>query len=138
MLHALDRKSVEVEHLRVTGVTQPHVDANVGGITNLVVDITTEGGKTYVALAEAECAYPDGKVLATSESLILNEVRAMDTAAEQALRQVDAQKEIGRRCKALMLELDPAERGKKETEARFSKIESKIDRIMDFIDKLAN
>lgn len=138
LLHMLDRKNVEVEHLKVTGVTPPHADMNVGGVTNLVVDITTEDGKTYVVLSEAECAYPDSKVLATSENLILNEVRAMETAAEQALRQVDSQKEIGRRCRALMLQLDPAERDKKEIEARFSNIESKIDRIMDFVDKLAN
>ena len=138
MLHLLDRNSIDVQHLRITGVTQPHVDNNVGGIANLVVDVNTEDGKTYVVIADTECAYPDGKVLATTENYILAEIRAMDAAAEQALKQVEKQKEISCKCKLLMQELDPAERDKKETEERFSKIESKIDKMMDFLDKLAN
>ena len=135
VLHIFDKKEIRVSHVKVTDVSPAHVDMT-GGVSNLVVDVKTDDGKTYVVQADSECAYPDGRVLSTSEPIVLVEVKAMKSAADQTLSQIDHHRMVSDKCAALMEELDPTEREKKETEARFAKIEDKMDSIMEMLKKI--
>ena len=122
-VYILDRSSISVSTPKVIDVSLPHVDAKIGGATSLVVDVTADDGNTYVVMSDCDVAYPEGKVISTELPPILREINAMKSGAEQSLRQVDVNKEIVTKCNNLLADLDPVQRERQQTEARFTKIE---------------
>lgn len=135
-IYILDRKALCAKTVNVTDVSIPHIDAKIGGATNLVVDITTEDGQPYVMLADTEVAYPDGKVISTKVEHVLRELTSMRNTAQQALDRVDKERQTVERCNALLADLDPTQREKQQTEARFTKIEQAQTAMQQGMDQL--
>lgn len=136
-LYTLDRQDMTAHTIKVTNTTPPHIDAKIGGPNNLVVDITTDDGRTYVMICDAEAAYPDGMVVATGIEHILREIDAIQNTAEQALKKVEYQRETVEKCKHLKAELDPTQREKQQTEERFAKIEKMLSEMYEMQKKIA-
>lgn len=137
-VYVLDRKALNAKTINVTEVSLPHVDAKIGGAANLVVDITTDDGRTYVMVADAEVAYPDCMVISTSVDNILRELTSMRNTAQQALDRVDKERQTVERCNALLADLDPAQREKQQTEKRFEKIENMQQQMFEMLKKLTD
>ncbi len=135
-LYVLDRKALCAKTLNVREVSLPHVDAKIGGATNLVVDILTDDGQPYVMMADADVAYPDGMVISTSVDNILRELTSMRNTAQQALDRVDKERQTVERCNSLLADLDPAQREKQQTEKRFEKIENMQQQMFEMLKKL--
>lgn len=64
-----------------------------------------------------------------------NEIEAMKTTAEQILASVDHQKEILDKSSSILAQLNPIYKEKQETEQRFGKIESSIERMEELMKK---
>lgn len=135
-IYILDRKALSAKTVNITDISLPHVDAKFGGATNLVVDITTDEGQTYVMIAESESAYPDGMVISTCVDHILREITSMRNTSQQALDRVDRERVIVERCDNLLAELDPSQREKQKTEERFAKIERSQQEMKSGMDQL--
>ena len=137
-IYILDRKVLSAKTVNVREVSLPHIDAKIGGPTNLVVDILTEDGQPYVMMADTEVAYPDGMVISTKVEHILRELTSMRNTAQQALDRVDKERQTVERCNNLLAELDPAQREKQQTEQRFSKIEQMQQQMFEMLKKLTD
>lgn len=135
-IYILDRKALCAKTVNITEVSLPHIDAKIGGATNLVVDISTEDGNTYVMMADAEVAYPESMVISTNVDHILRELTSMRNTAQQALDRVDRERQTVARCNDLLADLDPTQREKQQTEARFTKIEQAQTAMQQGMDKL--
>jgi redox-regulated HSP33 family molecular chaperone len=105
----------------------------------MVVDVTIEAnGKTatYTIPESLAITYTGNLVLSTDKDGISREVEALKASAEQVLASVDHQKEILEKATGLLAQLSPTYREKKETEERFSKLESSVSDIKDMITSL--
>lgn len=136
-IYILDKKNVEVKQVKASNNSSlPHADAKFGGIGNLVVDISTDDGSTYVMMADADVAYPDGMVVSTEVSYILRELNAMRSTSEQAVRDVPMHEQCIEKCNKAIAELDPAQKEKQQTEARFKQIEQAQTAMQQGMDQL--
>ena len=136
-IYILDKNTVEVKQVKASNNSSlPHADAKFGGLNSLVVDISTDDGSTYVMMADADVAYPDGKVISTEVSYILRELNAMCSTSEQAVRDVPMHEQCIEKCKKAIADLDPTQREKQQTEARFTKIEQAQTAMQQGMDKL--
>ena len=122
-LYIFDRSALCAKSVNITEVSLPHIDAKIGGPTNLVVDISTDDGNTFVMVADSDVAFPEGKVISTCVDHILREITSVRNTAQQSIDRVDNDRVVVERCNSLLAELDPAQREKQQTEARFAKIE---------------
>lgn len=137
-IYILDKKTVEVKQAKASNNSSlPHADAKFGGVSNLVVDISTDDGSTYVMMADADVAYTDDKVISTEVSYILRELNAMRSTSEQAVRDVPMHEQCIEKCNRAIAELDPTQREKQLTEKRFEKIESMQQQMFEMLKKLA-
>ena len=135
-IYILDRKNLTAKTVNVTDISLPHIDAKIGGPTNLVVDITTDDGQPYVMVADSEVAYPDGMVITTCIDHILREITSIRNTAQQDIDRVDHKRVVVERCNNLLADLDPAQREKQQTEERFSKIEHMQQQMYEMLKKL--
>lgn len=120
-------------------VSFPRVEMNQKtGKTEMVVDITIEmNGKTasYVIPENLSVTYAGNLILSTDKTGLANEIEAMKTTAEQILASVDHQKEILDKSSSILAQLNPIYKEKQETEQRFGKIESSIERMEELMKK---
>lgn len=136
-IYVLNKKDVEVKQVKASNCASlPHADAKMGGIANLVVDIATDDGSTYVMMADADVAYPDGKVISTEVSYILRELNAMRSTSEQAVRDLPMHEQCIEKCNRAIAELDPSQKEKQQVEARFTKIEQSQNAMQQSMDQL--
>lgn len=124
---------------KATQVSFPRVEMNQKtGKTEMVVDITIEiNGKTtsYVIPENLSVTYAGNLILSTDKAGLANEIEAMKTTAEQILASVDHQKEILEKSSSILAQLNPVYKEKQETEQRFGKIESSIERMEELMKK---
>lgn len=124
---------------KATQVSFPRVEMNQKtGKTEMVVDITIEmNGKTasYVIPENLSVTYAGNLILSTDKTGLANEIEAMKTTAEQILASVDHQKEILDKSSSILAQLNPIYKEKQETEQRFGKIESSIERMEELMKK---
>lgn len=140
-VYILNKQDLSVVQGKVVATTFPHVDMNAQKVTptsisptnslsnQMVVDVTIEaGGKTatYTIPESLSITYAGNIVLSTDREGIAREVEALKSSAEQVLLSVEKQKEIVEKTTALLAELNPVYKEKKENEERFTKIESSV------------
>lgn len=140
-VYILNKQDLSVVQGKVVATTFPHVDMNAQKVTptaisptnslgnQMVVDVTIEaGGKTatYTIPESLSVTYAGNIVLSTDREGIAREVEALKSSAEQVLLSVEKQKEIVEKTTALLAELNPVYKEKKENEERFTKIESSV------------
>ena len=104
--------------------------------TEMVVDVSIEvDGKTatYVIPESLSVTYANNLIISTDKQGLLNEVEAMKNNAEQVIASVDRQKEILEKSNALLSELNPIYKDKREADKRFSQIEDSVKEVRESI-----
>ena len=135
-VYVLDKRELCAHTVNVTDISMPHIDAKIGGSTNLVVDMSCDDGQTYVVMADCDVAYPEGKVIATNVDYVLREITSIRNTAQQSIDRVDKDRTTVQKCNGLLAELDPTQREKQQTEARFAKIENMQQQMFEMLKKL--
>lgn len=132
-VYILDKQNVTFIQGKVTSISLPHIDnSNPMVIGKSVVDVTIEAngkGATYTMPEDKSMVYAGSLVLATDKESIVREVEAMKASAEQAIANVEKQKEIASRSTNLLTELNPIFKEKQENEKRMTKMENSIEEL---------
>lgn len=142
-VYILDKQELIISQGKVQSVGFPRMDimSKVPNGTQTVVDITIDNnGKTatYTIPENLSITYAGNIVLSTDKEGLVHEVEAMKNSAEQILASVDKQKSILEKANTLLSDLNPVYREKKETDLRFSKIESSIGELKEMFSKFLN
>lgn len=107
----LNKQDVTFSQGKVTSVSLPHMDNSnpmVMGKSVIDVAIETEGKSANYAIPEnLSIVYAGDIVLSTDRDGIMREVEAMKASAEQAIKNVERQKEIASKSTSLPTELNP-------------------------------
>lgn len=93
---------------------------------------------TYSIPENLSVTYAGDVVLSTDKQGLMAEVEQMKNTAEKILESVPKQKEVVDKTTALLSELNPVYKEKKETEQRFSKIEESISRMESTVNNFIN
>jgi hypothetical protein len=111
----------------------------------MVVDVTIESGEktaTYTIPENLSITYAGDIVLSTDKQGLIYEIESMKSTAEKILESVPKQKEVVEKATALLADINPVYKEKKETEQRFAKIEESISRmestVTNFINSLSH
>lgn len=132
-VYILDKQNVTFIQGKVTSISLPHMDnSNPMVIGKSVVDVTIEAdgkGATYTMPEDKSMVYAGNVVLATDKESIVREVEAMKASAEQAIANVEKQREISEKSTKLLTELNPVFKEKQENEKRMTKMESSIEEM---------
>ena len=144
-VYLLDRTALKYEQGKVMAVGAPHADLQSGSYGKMLVDVTiqTDGKQNTYSVSDTEqTAYAGSLLITCSKECMINEVRAINTQAEEALSKVAEMQQKVASYKALLEELDTTFKDKQETEKRFLKIderfsgmENKMDKILAAINK---
>lgn len=143
-VYIFDKQALEYIQGKVTSVSLPRFQRDTNGITSMtqmssnsmVVDVTIDASgrsATYTIPENLYVTYAGDLVLSTEAEGIVREIEAMNKTAEQALTMVDRQKEIKDKTAALLVELNPVYKEKKDTEERFNKIETSVSEMKDML-----
>lgn len=125
----------DVNESKVVSVGFPHMDLNQKqtiGQSQMVVDITIESSNktaTYTIPENLSITYAGDIVLSTDKVCLAREVESMKNTAEKIIESVPKQKEVIEKATALLADINPVYKEKKETEQRFAKIEESINRM---------
>ena len=133
----LNKQEVSLVQGRVVSVSFPRMDINQSiNKTEMVVDVSIEvDGKTatYVIPESLSVTYANNLIISPDKQGLLNEVEAMKNNAEQVIASVDRQKEILEKSNALLSELNPVYKDKREADKRFSQIEDSVKEVRESI-----
>ena len=135
-VYILDKEKLTVKQGKVVNVSFPRIDNQPTG-RQMVVDITLEqNGKNavYTMPEDAAVVYANNLVLSTEQHCLAVEVEKMKADAERVLATVETQKEIIEVADDLLAQLNPSFKEKKETEQRFEKIESRLDKLIQLME----
>lgn len=142
-VYIFDKQAVEYIQGKVTSVSLPRLQRDINGMTSMsqignsmVIDVTIDAGgrsATYTIPENLCVTYAGNLVLSTETEGIVREIEAMNKTAEQALAMVDRQKEIKDKTAALLVELNPVYKEKRDTEERFNKIESSVSEMKNML-----
>lgn len=136
----LDKQELTVKQGKVVTKGFPHPDlTSITSPSKTFIDFGIElDGKTavYTIPDDLSVTYAGNLVLSPDKTNIINEIEAIKNTAEQIINSVDAQKEKYEKASALLAELNPVYRDKKETENRLTKLEGSIDDIKSMMSKL--
>lgn len=138
-VYLLDRTALKYEQGKVMAVGAPHADLQSGSYGKMLVDVTiqTEGKQNTYSVSDTEqTAYAGSLLITCSKECVTNEVRAINTQAEEALSKVTEMQQKVASCKALLEELDTTFKDKQETEKRFRKIDERFSGMEDKMDKI--
>jgi len=112
--------------------------------TQMMVDVTIEDGgvtKTYTIPETSSVTYGNDLVLSTDREGLIREVESMKAVSQDHLNQVSFHEKRLASCEKILSDLNPAFKEKKDTEARFGKIENDMKdvktMITDLIKKLS-
>lgn len=96
----------------------------------MVVDVTieTDGqSRTYTTPDTLAITYAgDALAIATEREPMIKEIEAMKSQAENELAKTDKRRAIVAQCETILTEWNPAFKEKRDTEERFSKIETSM------------
>ena len=143
-VYILDKQDMNISQAKVSAVGFPRMDImqNMPGAnTQTVIDVTLDSnGKiaTYTIPESLSVTYAGNIVLSTDKDGLMHEIEAMKNNAEQVIASVDKQKRILEKANALLSELNPVYKEKKETDLRFSKIENSISEMKDMFANFLN
>ena len=138
-VYLLDRTALKYEQGKVMSVSSPHTDTMPGNYGKMLVDITiqTDGKQnTYSVTDTEQTAYAGTLLITCNKECVVNEVRAINSQAEESLAKVGEMQQRVASCKALLEELDTTFKDKQETEKRFCKIDERFSGMEDKMDKI--
>lgn len=133
--YILNKQDMTITDGKVVSVGFPHMDLNQKqtiGQSQMVVDITIESSNktaTYTIPENLSITYAGDIVLSTDKICLAREVESMKNTAEKIIESVPKQKEVIEKATALLADINPVYKEKKETEQRFAKIEESINRM---------
>ena len=136
-----DKAEVSVKEGKVVSKGLPHFDILHNTTSQMVTDITIKVGdntKTYTFKDNTEIGYAENLVISPNREVILREVESIKDQSEQVLNQIDLHKTTVEKCNKILSEFNPVFKEKKETEQRFSKLESSVEDIKNMISNLSN
>lgn len=102
------------------------------GKTEMIIDVDVEANgvtANYAFPDSLSLSYANNLVFSTDTEGIVRELEAMHNGAERFLAQVEQQKSILEKSKALLTELNPVYKERKATEQRFEKLEGSMARM---------
>ena len=142
-VYILNKQDLTILQGKVASAGFPRLDTNpMSGKTEMVIDITVDDGSgktgSHVIPEGLSVTYAGNLVLATEKAALAGEVEAMKSSAEQALASVDRQREILDKATALLSDLNPAFREKRENDKRFDDLESSVNELKDLVRQLAS
>lgn len=135
-VYILDKEKLTVKQGKVVNASFPRIDTQSTG-RQMVVDITLEqDGKNavYTMPEDSAVVYANNLVLSTEQHCLAVEVEKMKADAERILATVDAQKGIIEVADDLLAQLNPSFKEKRETEQRFEKIETRLDKLIQLME----
>lgn len=124
---------------KVINVGLPQIDRQSMNATQMVVDVTVEmEGKTrtYTVPESHGTAYAPDMIVSIDKDAIVRELEAMRTQADDALAKTEYYKQVREQASEIMSDLNPAEKEKRKTEERMSKIESNMESISSMVSEL--
>ena len=119
------------------GFPRMHVNPKTNQ-TETVIDMDIDmGGKngSYSIPEHLSVSYAGNLVFSIDQDGLIREVESMRTTAKQVLDSVDYQKEVLAKADALLADLSPIHKERKETEQRFAKLESSVNEMKDMMSK---
>lgn len=143
-VYILDKQNMTITEGKVITVGFPHIDVNnkhQASISQMVVDVTIESSQktaTYSIPENLSITYAGDIVLSVDKQSLSYEVQSMKTQAEKIIESVPKQKEIVDKATALLSELNPEYKEKKENEQRFSRIEDSINKLESTVTNFIN
>lgn len=95
----------------------------------MVVDVTIDDGgssRTYAIPDNTSVTYTNGLVLSTDREGVIREVEILRNQCAEELAKIDEYRKSVSECEKILTEWNPAFREKRETEERFSKLETSM------------
>lgn len=95
----------------------------------LVVDVTIDDGgssRTYAIPDNISVTYTNGLVLSTDREGVIREVEILRNQCADELAKIDEYRKSVSECEKILTEWNPVFREKRETEERFSKLETSM------------
>lgn len=95
----------------------------------LVVDVTIDDGgssRTYAIPDNTSVTYTNGLVLSTDREGVIREVEILRNQCADELAKIEEYRKSVSECEKILTEWNPAFREKRETEERFSKLETSM------------
>ena len=95
----------------------------------LVVDVTIDDGgssRTYAIPDNSSVTYTNGLVLSTDREGVIREVEILRNQCADELAKIDEYRKSVSECEKILAEWNPVFREKRETEERFSKLETSM------------
>lgn len=143
-VYILNKQDMTITEGKVVSVGFPHKDltqkATIGQ-SQMVVDVTIELNSktaTYTIPENLSITYAGDIVLSTDKNGLAKEVESMKNTAEKIIESVPRQKEVIEKSTALLADINPVYKEKKETEQRFAKIEESINRMESTVTNFIN
>lgn len=134
-VYILNKQDMTITDSKVVSVGFPHMDLNTKpamGQSQMVVDVTIESNSktaTYTIPENLSITYAGDIVLSTDKQGLVAEIESMKNTAEKIIESVPKQKEVVEKATALLSEINPIYKEKRETEQRFAKLEDSISRM---------
>lgn len=139
-VYILDKQDMTIVTGVATSVGFPRMPMNYKpGQNTMVVDVTISAdGKsaTYEIPENLSVTYANNFVLATDKAGLAPDIEAIRNTADQIIKSYDSQKERYDRACALLMEVKPEYKEKKETEDRLNKMDGTIAEIKGMMEKL--
>lgn len=95
----------------------------------LVVDVTIDDGgssRTYAIPDNTSVTYTNGLVLSTDREGVIREVEILKNQCAEELAKIEEYRKSVSECEKILTEWNPVFREKRETEERFSKLETSM------------
>ena len=95
----------------------------------LVVDVTIDDGgssRTYAIPDNTSVTYTNGLVLSTDREGVIREVEILRNQCAEELAKIEEYRKSVSECEKILTEWNPVFREKRETEERFSKLETSM------------
>lgn len=95
----------------------------------LVVDVTIDDGgssRTYAIPDNSSVTYSNGLVLSTDREGVIREVEILRNQCAEELAKIDEYRKSVSECEKILTDWNPVFREKRETEERFSKLETSM------------
>ena len=140
-IFVFDKSETSVKEGKVVNKGLPHFDMLHNTTSQMVTDVTIKIGdvtKTYTFKDDTEVGYAENLVISPNRDVILREVESIKDRSEQVLNQIDLHKTTVEKCNKILSEFNPVFKERKETEQRFSKLETSVEDIKTMISNLTN
>ena len=140
-VYIFDKATTSVQEGKVVNTGLPHFDLNQPSYSRMVTDVTIKVGditKTYTFKDDSDIGYADNLVISPNRDVILREVESVKDQSEQILEQIDLHKTTVDKCNKILSEFNPVFKEKKETEQRFSQLESSVTDIKTMLSNIMN